>query len=515
MPTCSATGWGSRTWWTGPRGRRPSWRRPSCGPVRLPWPTSSRGTGRGSSRCWGSPRGVSASIAPVRRWGCNPSGSAACPRGCCRIRAVSTRTSSCPTSRPSTAGCGGAQRRGGSGVVVHRDGVGQGKGLAGEHVAGVDLGRLEGVVAPHLHLAGRDPRPAGAADPALAGEGEVAADLLRRIQDGYVAGEGDRRRPPVEDDGDLTARAGHDLVVPTYRLRRDVVDVEQLLVHAVGRYAELREQGTGLTDHPVRAAQPPVVDALGVHQVGDEGAEAVAVEPAAGDLGVAGLAGQYVHELESGAVTVLEVGQLVGEHHRVRPPVAVEDGDGGPPVTEHRGGQRQRGGDAGAGHDEDVVARYGQVGREGARRRQYLDGVPGPDLVDQVRREEPARHPAHAHPRRGTHGGADRVGAALVPLAVDPAEGERLARPEPVVVGEFLRDVERDGDRVVGEPVDAGHRQRVELRPATDARSLYHHSDLLHVLEGLATGPAAAQRLAGRGAEFAQVLGGRGGAQGG
>src|ERR671916_341515 len=80
--------------------------------------------------------------------------------------------------------------------------------------------------------------------------------------------------------------------------------------------------------------------------------------------------------------------------------------------------------------------------------------------------------------------------------------------PEPATTKTWSAGAGRaagDGDRVVGQLLDAGDLQGVELRPAPGARG--HGSDLLDVLEGLAAAAAAAQGLAGRRAELAQLLG--------
>jgi hypothetical protein len=212
-----------------------------------------------------------------------------------------------------------------------------------------------------------------------------------------------------------------------------------------------------------------VVDVLGVDQVPDQGVQPGGVEPAAGQLGVPRLAGEHVHELQPGAVAVLQVGELVGEHHRVRAPVAVEHGDGRPTVAQHAGRQREDRGDARPGDDEHVVGRDRQVGGEGARRRQHLDPVTRLHLVDEVGGEEPTGDLADADPRGAPHRRADGVRTALVPVAVDPAQGERLPGLEAVVLFQLRRDVEGDRDGVVGQLLHAGDGEGVELRAAAGA----------------------------------------------
>src|SRR5688500_5170015 len=65
-----------------------------------------------------------------------------------------------------------------SGVVVAGQLVGHRETLASEHVTVGQLVVLQRVVAAHVYLAGHDLGPAGAADPALAGVGQVGACLL-------------------------------------------------------------------------------------------------------------------------------------------------------------------------------------------------------------------------------------------------------------------------------------------------------------------------------------------------
>ena len=75
-----------------------------------------------------------------------------------------------------------------SAVVVEHDRLGGRVRLAGEHVAALDLVGLEGVVGVHRDGAVDQPGAAGAADAALAGEGQVGADPERGVEDGFVVG---------------------------------------------------------------------------------------------------------------------------------------------------------------------------------------------------------------------------------------------------------------------------------------------------------------------------------------
>src|SRR6185312_3061269 len=87
---------------------------------------------RGATEPGGAPCGCAATISPP-----DPEGSS--PTVHREGGAVTTR--SADRGRPPP-----------SGVEVDRDLVGDRQRLAGEHVAGRDLVRLEGVVAPHPHL---------------------------------------------------------------------------------------------------------------------------------------------------------------------------------------------------------------------------------------------------------------------------------------------------------------------------------------------------------------------------
>ena len=139
-------------------------------------------------------------------------------------------------------------------------------------------------------------------------------------------------------------------------------------------------------------------------------------------------------------VGVLEVGDLVGEHHRLGAPVAVEQGDPRARIGEHRGRDREHGRDAGcrprSARAGPAVARSGVNAPTGAAPRRRRP----PDLVDQPAGEQPAGHLAHADARRGAGGRADRVRAALLDpvdrgarqgLAGGERERRRAARPAP------------------------------------------------------------------------------------
>ena len=185
--------------------------------------------------------------------------------------------------------------------------------------------------------------------------------------------------------------------------RRDVVDPEQLPVDPLGR------------PRPARAA-PPIASVTipnGPHSHqwstaatsisrGSSVAQLGRVEPAAEQVGLARLAGQQVHQFEPGRVAVLQVGQLLGEHHRVGAPVAVQDAHRGRRrVPQHGRRDRQHRGDPGPGRDQHVPAAGVEVGGERAgRRRRPRPRRPARSSCTSQRGEQPAGHLAHADPRR-------------------------------------------------------------------------------------------------------------------
>ena len=148
------------------------------------------------------------------------------------------------TTRPPTTTAGIPGRRepatararpdaGRSGVVVDHQTVADRAGLAGQHVAGGEFVRLQGVVARHRHLAGHHLRPAGRADPALARVRQLAAHLERGVEHPLVAAHPERRRPAVQHDGHVGAGRR-----PSWSRRRRrpaarLVDMEQLGVYGV------------------------------------------------------------------------------------------------------------------------------------------------------------------------------------------------------------------------------------------------------------------------------------------
>ena len=176
---------------------------------------------------------------------------------------------------------GRAPRRGGqaskSTVTVVADRV----GLAGEHEATLDLVVVEGVVAPHVDLAGGDLGPAGAADAALAGERQVVAggggaveDRLRPLRH--------RRggRAAVEDDGDLADLALDDgvltLAARAAARRRRTARSAPCPWPRRARRAPRGRRRSGRTGRTARRGRRPSTR----HQRGEQPAQPVGVEAA-------------------------------------------------------------------------------------------------------------------------------------------------------------------------------------------------------------------------------------------
>ena len=186
------------------------------------------------------------------------------------------------------------------------------------------------------------------------------------------------------------------------------------------------------------------------------------VEPTVEQLHFLRLTAEHVDQADPRRVRVLEVGDLVGEHHRVVAPVAVQQRDGRVGMCgEYGAGDGQDGRDPAARGDQDMVPSYVEVGGEGSRRRLDVDHVPGPDLVHEPAGHRTPRHLADADARRAAPGRADRVGAALIATAdrqgLPGGEGERVKQPD--------GDVEGHRGGVIGERVDAAHGQPMELGP--------------------------------------------------
>ena len=177
-----------------------------------------------------------------------------------------------------------------------------------------------------------------------------------------------------------------------------------------------------------------------------------------------------MHELQPGTVAVLQVGQLVGEHHRVGAPVAVEDGDRGSPSASAVAASDSTGVIPDPATTNTCSAGGGQVGGEAALRRQHLDLVARAHLVHQPGGEEPTGHLADADPQRAH------------PPARRSSRSRRSSRPSSVrrrvsdwpgrktSPAQLGRDVEGDRDASSVSRSTARHPQRVERRRAPRRR---------------------------------------------
>ena len=266
--------------------------------------------------------------------------------------------------------------------------------------------------------------------------------------------------PPVEYDGDLARLAGQHGLRAVERRRR-LVDVEELEVHLLPGHPEPLEGVPGVRDHPERPAQPDVVDRRERHQGGQQPAQAIALEPTGEQLDVAGFAREDVDEVEATAVPVLQVRQLLGEHHRRRRAVAVEQGQPGVGVRQHGRGDRHHRRDPRTRGDAQVptaVRRRAEAAAWGL----HVDPVTRSHLVDQPLREPTARDHPYADARSLTHSGADRVVASVVLAVDDPTQGQGLPRLEVVRRTQLVGHVEGHRDRVVAQALHLSDGQRVE-----------------------------------------------------
>src|SRR5690606_28832523 len=122
--------------------------------------------------------------------------------------------------------------------------------------------------------------------------------------------------------------------------------------------------------------------------------------------------------------------------------------------------------------EADVVLIGLQVRHETPGGGQHLDLVPWPDLFGQPGGEQPTGYPPDADAELAAPSRADRVGAALLPPLVLPAQRQRLAGQEVELVGQLLRYCEADRDRVRAQLLDSGDAQFPEGGAAPD-RSVF------------------------------------------
>jgi hypothetical protein len=111
------------------------------------------------------------------------------------------------------------------------------------------------------------------------------------------------------------------------RVLDGVFDEEHLVVDAAAIHTEFRKHVLGVGDHAEWATEPEVVDRVHRHESLQECPNSTAIESSAEELCHPRLTREYVNDLESRTVGVLEVGEFVGEHHRAGTTIAVEERD--------------------------------------------------------------------------------------------------------------------------------------------------------------------------------------------
>ena len=240
---------------------------------------------------------------------------------------------------------GGARRP--SAVVVQHQRVAGRPGLAGEHVPTLDLlgssAQFASIVTvPWVRCARQVPQT-----PPLQAYGaspRTRNRASRTCSPGCTVkvGAAGRRASPSPGAGRRRSERGRD---------RRRLGVEQLGVDRPGSTPSMTSASCTVGDQVERPAQEPPVRVA--EQRRAEPAESSYVEPPGQQLALLHLAAQQVHQLEPGRVAVLQVGELVEEHHVALGAVAVDQTD----LVDVRVGQRQRHHgqhrrDAGAGSHE-------------------------------------------------------------------------------------------------------------------------------------------------------------------
>ena len=180
------------------------------------------------------------------------------------------------------------------------------------------------------------------------------------------------------------------------------------------------------------------------------------------------IAGAHVDDPQPVGVSRLEVVQLVAEHRAVSVPVAVDQGE----ATFGLDGKcrlqdREHWGDAAAGGNRHVVLPGEWVERcaERTGRCHQIEGVAGPELLHREGGEGPARDVLDGDRQHvGGGRGADGVVAPDALASEVGADADVLAGLEGELVAQVVGNLEADQHAVIGQPVDAGDRDRVEHR---------------------------------------------------
>jgi hypothetical protein len=205
-------------------------------------------------------------------------------------------------------------------------------------------------------------------------------------------------------------------------------------VNPLGRDAGGEQRRLGLVVDAVRAAHEGVVDVVGVDERAEELADLGAAEAPVVERQVGRLLREHHVQRQARQVAVLEVLELLGEHRRALPAVAVDQREARLRLgREHRLHDRQDRRDAAAAGDAEVVARA--VASSGTKKRPsgVITCSVSPTLSDSSAHDENTppgtlRMPTRSSPSAGP--GADRVRAALL------AAGDGLLQRQVLALGE-------------------------------------------------------------------------------
>ncbi len=287
------------------------------------------------------------------------------------------------------------------------------------------------------------------------------------------------------------------------RLRRHIVHIEQFLMNPLLRNPQRPKQILRRRHHPERPAQPEMVHIRNRHNRFEQRTQLVRIQPPGEQLRLTRLPGQHMHKFQPSRVPILQISQIVREHHRVSTPIPIQHSHRSIRRSQQRGRNRQHRRNPGPGSDQHMMPASSEIRRERPSRRGDLNRIPGTNLIDQPRREHPVRHQPHPDPRPLPRRSANRIRPPLVPPVDKTPQSQRLPRRERVDRSQLLRHVERHGHGVVTKPLDLSHPQRMEPGTAGNGGS---HSNLLDVFERLPARPAPPQRFARSRAEPGLLL---------
>ena len=248
---------------------------------------------------------------------------------------------------------------------------------------------------------------------------------------------------------------------------------EQLEADAVGRHPAFLERLAAQRDELERAAEEPLGHGLGTDEHVEHGVELRGVD-APGEQGRrALLAREHVVQGEARRVAVLQVGELLEEHHVERRPVRVDEREArGVARGQHVVGERHQRRDAGSGGDADQVraVEVGERGRERALRAHHVDPVARVQFAVRPGREAAAEVALDADAdAAGGRRPADRVAAPQLVAVDGRAQGDVLAGEVVVLVVQLGRHGEGHLDAVGRQRPHLGDLELVEARAAADA----------------------------------------------